>query len=79
MQKLIFLDFDGVLNNRMYNFYRNIHHLPEKDELGVLFNPDCAANAPYPLRSSWQLCRLVYGILSPLPPFPSSLPSIYAK
>lgn len=43
MHKFIFLDFDGVLNNRRYNLYRNIHHLPEKDEFGVLFDPDCIA------------------------------------
>ena len=43
MHKLIFLDFDGVMNNRRYNLYRNIHHLPEKDEFGVLFDPDCVA------------------------------------
>ncbi len=43
MHKFIFLDFDGVLNNRRYNLYRNIHHLPEKDEFGVLFDPDCVA------------------------------------
>lgn len=43
MHKLIFLDFDGVMNNRWNNLYRNIHHLPEKDEFGVLFDPDCIA------------------------------------
>ena len=43
MHKLIFLDFDGVLNHRRYNLYHNIHHLPEKDEFGVLFDPDCVA------------------------------------
>ena len=43
MLKLIFLDFDGVMNNRRYNLYRNIHHLPKKDEFGVLFDPNCVA------------------------------------
>ena len=39
--KIIFLDFDGVMDNAKYDIYLNKHNLPEKDEFGVLFDPDC--------------------------------------
>lgn len=42
-RKIIFLDLDGVMDNAKYDIYLNKHNLPEKDEFGVLFDPDCIA------------------------------------
>lgn len=40
-RKIIFLDFDGVMNTGKYDLYLNQHNLPEKDEFGVVFDSDC--------------------------------------
>lgn len=61
--KIIFLDFDGVMDNAKYDIYLNKHSLPEKDEFGVLFDPDCIAalaqiieqtGAKIVISSSWK-------------------------
>lgn len=43
VRKIIFLDLDGVMDNRKYDVFLNKHSLPEKDEFGVVFDPDCIA------------------------------------
>ena len=61
--KIIFLDFDGVMDNAKYDIYLNKHNLSEKDEFGVLFDPDCIAalaqiieqtGAKIVISSSWK-------------------------
>lgn len=61
---IIFLDFDGVMDNGKYDLYLNQYNLPEKDEFGVLFDPDCMAalkhiidetNAEIVISSSWKI------------------------
>ena len=42
--KVIFLDFDGVMDTAYYDNYLNYMGLPEKDKQGVVFDPDCIAN-----------------------------------
>lgn len=42
--KVIFLDFDGVMDTAYYDNYLNYMGLPEKDKYGVVFDPDCIAN-----------------------------------
>lgn len=42
--KVIFLDFDGVMDTAYYDNYLNYMGLPEKDKYGVVFAPDCIAN-----------------------------------
>ena len=62
-RKIIFLDLDGVMDNAKYDIYLNKHNLPEKDEFGVLFDPDCIAalahiveqtGADIVISSSWK-------------------------
>ncbi len=38
--KVIFLDFDGVMDTAYYDNYLNYMGLPEKDKYGVVFDPD---------------------------------------
>lgn len=42
--KVIFLDFDGVMDTAYYDNYLNYMGLPEKDKYGVVFDSDCIAN-----------------------------------
>lgn len=42
--KVVFLDFDGVMDTAYYDNYLNYMGLPEKDKYGVVFDPDCIAN-----------------------------------
>lgn len=42
--KVIFLDFDGVMDTAYYDNYLNYMGLPEKDKYGVVFDLDCIAN-----------------------------------
>lgn len=42
--KVIFLDFDGVMDTAYYDNYLNYMGLPKKDKYGVVFDPDCIAN-----------------------------------
>lgn len=62
-RKVIFLDFDGVMDTMKYVLYLTKHNLPEKDEFGVLFDPECIAalkhiidktNAEVVISSSWK-------------------------
>ena len=52
------------MDNDKYDLYLNKHNLPEKDEFGVLFDPDCIAalnhiidetNAEIVISSSWKI------------------------
>lgn len=42
--KIIFLDFDGVMDTAHYDNYLNYMNLPYKDKFGILFDPDCVRN-----------------------------------
>lgn len=42
--KIIFLDFDGVMDTAHYDNYLNYMGLPEKDKFGIVFDPDCVRN-----------------------------------
>lgn len=42
--KVIFLDFDGVMDTAHYDNYLNYMGLPENDKYGVVLDPDCIAN-----------------------------------
>lgn len=42
--KVIFLDFDGVMDTAHYDNYLNYMELPYKDRFGLLFDPDCVLN-----------------------------------
>lgn len=62
-RRIIFLDLDGVMDNCKYDVFLNKHYLPEKDEFGVLFDPDCIAalrhvvgetGAEIVISSSWK-------------------------
>lgn len=44
MKKIIFLDFDGVMDTAHYDNYLNYMGLPFKDKYGILFDPDCVEN-----------------------------------
>lgn len=63
LRRIIFLDLDGVMDSRTHNIYLNKHNLPEKDEFGILFSPECIAalkhitdntDAEIVLSSSWK-------------------------
>lgn len=42
--KVIFLDFDGVMDTTRYNNYLNYMGLPEHDKYGAVFDPNCIKN-----------------------------------
>ena len=42
--KIIFLDFDGVMDTIYYNNYLEYMGQPIADQFGLLFDPDCEAN-----------------------------------
>lgn len=42
--KIIFLDFDGVMDTAYYDHILNKNGLPEADKYGVVFDPDCINN-----------------------------------
>lgn len=44
MKKILFLDFDGVMDTKYYDLILNEHGLPIKDEFGVVFDPVCVEN-----------------------------------
>jgi hypothetical protein len=46
-KKIIFLDFDGVMDTAYYNHVLNSKGLPECDEYGVVFDPSCVENLKY--------------------------------
>lgn len=41
MKKIIFLDFDGVMDTAYYDHYLVKNGLPETDKYGCVFDPDC--------------------------------------
>ena len=42
--KIIFLDFDGVMDTAYYDLVVTKEGLPEKDSYGTVFDPDCVRN-----------------------------------
>lgn len=42
--KIIFLDFDGVMDTAHYDTYLNYMGLPGNDKFGIVFDPDCVRN-----------------------------------
>ncbi len=42
--KIIFLDFDGVMDTAYYDHIRSKEGLPINDEYGILFDPACVRN-----------------------------------
>jgi hypothetical protein len=45
--KIIFLDFDGVMDTAYYDHILSKNGLPECDKFGVVFDPDCIKNLKY--------------------------------
>ena len=41
MRKVIFLDFDGVMDTAFYDHFALKNGLPETDEYGCVFDPNC--------------------------------------
>ena len=67
MDKIIFLDFDGVLNTEYYQNYLCCQGLAYQDEYGALFDPEVkkqlnrivdATNAKIVIESSWKYLGL---------------------
>lgn len=44
MKRVIFLDFDGVMDTAYYDHILSKEGLPATDRFGVLFDPDCVSN-----------------------------------
>lgn len=44
MKKIIFLDFDGVMDTAYYDHIREKDGLPVRDEYGLIFDPECVRN-----------------------------------
>ena len=44
MKRIVFLDFDGVMDTGHHCNRLNYQGLPENDKYGVLFDPDCVKN-----------------------------------
>ena len=42
--KIIFLDFDGVMDTAYYDHILSKEGLPENDYYGTVFDPDCVQN-----------------------------------
>ena len=68
MNKIIFLDFDGVLNTEHYQNYLMYQGKPWRDEYGALFDPKCVrwlkriideTEADIVIESSWKYLGLV--------------------
>lgn len=45
--KIIFLDFDGVMDTEYYDYVLSEAGKPITDEYGLLFDPECAKNLKY--------------------------------
>ena len=67
MDKIIFLDFDGVLNTEYYQNYLCYQKLAYQDEYGAIFDPEAtkqlerivdATNAKIVIESSWKYLGL---------------------
>lgn len=63
LMKIIFLDFDGVMATDYYSLIMEKNSLPERDEFGVFFDPQCVeclsqiieqTSADIVVTSSWQ-------------------------
>lgn len=46
-KKILFLDFDGVMDTAYYDLVLSKNGLPECDKYGVLFDPGCIKNLKY--------------------------------
>ena len=46
-KKIIFLDFDGVMDTAYYDHVLNSKRLPNYDEYGAVFDPECVRNLKY--------------------------------
>lgn len=53
MEKIIFLDFDGVLNTEHYQNYLKYERKPWQDKHGALFDPEAVRQ----LKKSWTSPR----------------------
>ena len=67
MDKIIFLDFDGVLNTEYYQNYLRFQGLAYQDDYGAIFDPDTikqlkrivdATRAKIVIESSWKYLGL---------------------
>ena len=45
--KIIFLDFDGVMDTAYYDDFLHKNSLPETDKYGIVFDPYCIKNLKY--------------------------------
>lgn len=63
MKKIIFLDFDGVMDTAYYDHYLNYMGMPACDEYGPVFDPECVealrkiiqqTNAEIVVSSTWK-------------------------
>lgn len=45
--KIIFLDFDGVMDTAYYDHILSKNRLPETDKYGIVFDPNCIQNLKY--------------------------------
>lgn len=69
--KIIFLDFDGVMDTESYDSYLVNHNIPNVDEYGPVFDPKCvktlegilnATGAQIVVSSTWKECMTLDGI-----------------
>lgn len=44
MKKIIFLDFDGVMDTAYYDHVLGSNGLPQTDKWGAIFDPSCIAS-----------------------------------
>lgn len=65
MKCVIFLDFDGVMDTESYDSYLVNHNMPNVDEYGPVFDPECVKNlenilnatgAQIVVSSTWKEC-----------------------
>ena len=45
--KIVFLDFDGVMDTAYYDDFLHKNSLPETDKYGIVFDPYCIKNLKY--------------------------------
>ena len=50
--KIIFLDFDGVMDTEYYDYILSEADKPISDEYGLLFDPECVKNLKYIIDST---------------------------
>ena len=71
MKRVIFLDFDGVMDTESYDSYLVNHNMPNVDEYGPVFDPECvktlenilnATGAQNVVSSTWKECMTLEDI-----------------